>query len=140
MVNYTNAVDMIEMACYLNIGIFSATRLFLHKSGIEWTDDASTYISGTITLILLMAVLVYHVFSTFCPKSLKKCRQRGGRCDEIRIDSDEVIGHRTHKPTSTVVEAPQDMDDSQSAVIEDNEWDQRSCGTGEQSNLLHSPR
>ena len=53
----TNTVDMIEMTCYLSIGVFSAIQLFLFKAGIERTVDASAYVSGTITILLYCLLL-----------------------------------------------------------------------------------
>ena len=36
----TNAVDHIEMACYLNIGNFSATQLFLLREKLIMSADS----------------------------------------------------------------------------------------------------
>ena len=111
----TNAVDKIEMICYLNIGILSAIQLFLFKAGIEQTVDASAYVSGTITLLLLFIVIAYHVFTEFCSKSLKKYKQRGRRCDKREDTNNDIIDHPPenidlHEPTFSVVEGPPHRD------------------------------
>ena len=134
----TNAVDTIEMACYLNIGIFSATQLFLLKGRIDHTVDVSAYISGTITLIILIIVLIYHGFTEFCSKVLKKRKLKENRCDESRRASDDLSACSTVvKPTFSVVEGPQYLDNSHSAVFEHSKRGQRSQSVTEQSSLLH---
>ena len=136
----TNTVDTIEMACYLNTGILSATQLFLLKEGIEQTVDVSAYISGTITLILLLAVLAYHGFIEFCSKGLNKCKQNETRynASRSRASDDDLNGSSMVRPTFSVVEGPHYLDNSQheSTVIKHSERGQRSNSITEQSNLL----
>ena len=135
----TNTIDRIEKACYLNIGILSATQLFLLKGGIEQTVDVSAYISGTITLILLLAVLAYHGFIEFCSKGLNKRKQNETGYDASRSRaSDDLNGSSMVRPTFSVVEGPHNLDNSQleSTVTEHSERGQRSNSITEQSNLL----
>ena len=54
-------VDIIELACYLNLTLFSAAVFFTLKAGRDQTVVA--YISGAIAFLLLLVALVYHVFS-----------------------------------------------------------------------------
>ena len=67
-------VEVLEIICYANIVVFCLTTLYSSKVGNS--QDAISYISGTITLLLLLIVLTYHVvtqlfFKTQFGKKLK---------------------------------------------------------------------
>ena len=104
------AIDKIEMICYLNLGIFSATRLFLLESDNQKAIDASTYISGTITLVILFAVIIYHAFAELCCKESKKCiwKEKEVMYDESdrAANSEFITSHSSVAPTFSVVEGP----------------------------------
>ena len=57
-------VDIIEMACYTNLCVFSVVRLKF-GSGNDQIVDITASLSGVITLTLLVAVFSYHVYTTF---------------------------------------------------------------------------
>ena len=130
------------MACYLNIGIFSATQLFLYKREIDHeqtvVNDVSTCISEIITIILLLAVLAYHGYTEVCSKGLKKCKWKVSRYDErIRRINDDLTNYSIAKQTFSVVKVPQHSDNTHSALIKHSEQGQRSSKNCEQSCLVH---
>jgi hypothetical protein len=128
-----SAVDKIEMICYLNVGTFSAARLYLLEGDNQKAIDASTYISGAITVTLLFGIIIYHIFTESCCKGLKKCRKQGIQripLDASTSDKAEttatVAGQSLLKATCSVVEAPKGNDEE----IQFNRF-------SEQSHLLH---
>ena len=100
-------VDMTEMACYTNLCVFSAIRL---KFGDKKIVDISTHISGVVTLLLLIVMISYHVYTMFCSKCSKRCQHSTERqVDDSEpancntIDALSTENHRS-EPTSSVVE------------------------------------
>ena len=67
--------DAIEMLCYINLLILSFVNLYALEANKNQT--AASYISGTVTLLLLMFVVVYHIFTEIlcCGNTLNKFRQ-----------------------------------------------------------------
>ena len=121
-----SAVDKIEMICYLNLGIFSATQLYLLEGGNQKAIDASACISGIVTLVLLLVVMFYHVHSEFCCKRFMKWKHREVTNDKSDIANSESIGQSLVKATCSIVERPK--------------WDDKEIQYqrfSEQSNLLH---
>ena len=54
-------VDAIEMVCYLNILLFSAVKMFTIDSQMSRNDMVAAFISGSVTLLLLLCILAYHI-------------------------------------------------------------------------------
>ena len=66
-------VDVLETIMYFNIVTFAALSTYYHNTGKNQT--AIGYISVTITFILLLIVIVYHVHKYSCLQStIDKCR------------------------------------------------------------------
>ena len=78
-------VDIIETTCYVNILILSFVSLYTLEA--KQNQVAVAYISGTITLLLLLLIVFYHIFTeTCCDKTkiinkLKQKRWKGTRCN-----------------------------------------------------------
>ena len=58
-------VDIIENTCYINIILFSVASLYMLEA--EGNQTILAYISGMITLVLLLTVLLHHIFFELCP-------------------------------------------------------------------------
>ena len=124
----TNAVDKIEMTCYLTVGIFSAIQLLLFKAGIEQIVDVSVYISEMVTFIVLFAAIAYHVFTEFCSK---KCKWRESRSNEREEAADDLVDNlpedsELNEPTFSVLEGPPQWD---SAIVKTSKQGHRSSPT-----------
>ena len=99
----------LAIACYLNIALLSFVTFFNLRSGRD--QDAAAYISGLITMALMITVLTYHTFSRLISKT-KLCRKMresslqrvwsttGEREIEAEMTSDRFL------LTTTVVDAP----------------------------------
>ena len=57
-------LDIIENTCYINLILFSVASLYLLEADGDQTILA--YISGTVTLALLLVVLLHHTFFELC--------------------------------------------------------------------------
>ena len=51
-------IDLIEIVCYLNILLFSSVKTFTIEGR---NDTVPEFISGSITLLLLLFILAYHI-------------------------------------------------------------------------------
>ena len=58
-------LDILEMACYVNIALFSLTELFILEGNRN--QKITAYISGSITIILFLLILIYHLFTEVIP-------------------------------------------------------------------------
>jgi predicted outer membrane repeat protein len=69
-------LDILETVCYMNILFFSVASLYVLD--VKGDQEVLAYISGTITLVLLLAVLLYHTSYELCSvsKLLIKLKQR----------------------------------------------------------------
>ena len=65
------ALDILEMACYLNIALFSLTELFILEGNRN--QEIAAYISGSFTIALFLLVLIYHLFTEII--SMEKFRK-----------------------------------------------------------------
>ena len=97
-------VDTVDMICYLNIALLSATVLFTLEAEKDQTIIAC--ISGTITVALLVVVLIYHVFTEVCLKVWKSTKIRS---DEISVEDDscsqvDLYSRNLHESTSSAVD------------------------------------
>ena len=63
-------IDVLETICYMNMGLFCLTKLFVLESSDEKGQIIVAYISGTITFVLFVAALVYHLFTEFMSKKV----------------------------------------------------------------------
>ena len=57
-------LDILENTCYINVILFAVASLYVLEAEGDQTIPA--YISGTVTLALLLAVLLYHTFFDLC--------------------------------------------------------------------------
>ena len=62
-------VDVIEMACYANLGVLSITKLKFEDTRIV---SIASHISGTFTVILLAVIISYHLYAVLHTCS-KRC-------------------------------------------------------------------
>ena len=98
-------VELIEMICFLNIALFSASKLYTLEARRGHTLNA--YISGIIELALLLLILLYHVFTEILLKLRRKCIKRQMYNEGINdiypaIDDDKVD---SREPTFSVIDA-----------------------------------
>ena len=103
----SKVTDVIETVCYLNVLLLSAVKLFMLEA--RRNDIVPSLISGLITLLLFLYVLVYHVFTEFCLKQCKKLRQN--RLKTIDKDINNSIIHPPVQedkvtPTFSIINAP----------------------------------
>ena len=68
-------VDEIEVANYLTLTLFSAAIHFAINKADEIKAIIS-YISGSVTLTLLLAVICYHMFTELCVPLWRRFKQR----------------------------------------------------------------
>ena len=101
-----NAIDKIEMICYLNLDTFSAMWLYLLDGGNQMANYVSTYISGAITFVLLFGIIIYHVFTESRCKGLRKWKRRGVAHDNNDRANCESSGHSLVKTTCSIVIDP----------------------------------
>ena len=101
-------VDKVEVACYLNVNLFSTTILFTLEAGRDQT--VVVYISGAITSVLLLAILTYHVFTELCatPFIRKRFKHMGKRSDdnqEVSYNQSDyqTLDSDTTEPTFTII-------------------------------------
>ena len=98
-------IDLLEMICYVNI-LLSCLAVFFVLNGHRDTDIIA-YISGSVTFVLLMFVLAYHVFTEFYSKC--KCTQISPSTVRRYVgDQDEMLIKETNlnKPTHSEVDGP----------------------------------
>ena len=69
-------IDAIEPLCYVNLLILSFVSLYTLDA--KQNQAAAAYISGTVTLLILLLIVIYHIFTEICcgnTKLLSKFRQ-----------------------------------------------------------------
>ena len=98
-----SVVDKIEMTCYVNIGTFSAIKL---KVGSGKFVDATAYVSGAITIVLLTVVIIYHVYTEFYSKRCMLTRKQVDESEEANEDLTDFSKGVSDikKPTFSVME------------------------------------
>ena len=80
-------LDVLEMACYLNIAFFSVMQLFNLEGNKN--QGITAYISGSITITLFLVVLMYHLFTEVfsVAKTWKLFQQKQeGQPEEVHVD------------------------------------------------------
>ena len=93
-------VDVLETMMYFNIVTFAALSSYYHDTGKNQT--AIAYISVTITLILLLIVIGYHVYKYSCLQStIDKCRT--SIYDKIKV---KVLKKEIKQPTDEELDDP----------------------------------
>ena len=63
-------VDVIEMACYANLGVLSTIKLKFEDTRIV---SIASHISGAFTVILLAVIISYHLYAIVRTKYSKRC-------------------------------------------------------------------
>lgn len=61
------SLDILEMACYLNIALFSLVELFILEGNRN--QEIIAFISGSFTIVLFLLILVYHLFTEVSSKA-----------------------------------------------------------------------
>ena len=98
-------IDVIEMVCYSNIILFSTAELFALERG-NGHVVAPVFASGSITLLLFLYVLAYHVFSEFCLKHWKKLFKQPSQNVDTYIEYPPKDLQDPPKPTFSVIGRP----------------------------------
>ena len=110
----------LEVGCYLNIVLLSFITLFLLNN--DGHQLAAVYISGLITLALILIVLAYHIFTELISKT-KLWRGVKRSVTHTQWDTDEEasweLTFKQSKWTSTVVDAPSRGESSYSEFREE---------------------
>ena len=92
-------VEYVEVICYVNLILLCMASFFSRDNE---TKAIVTNISVSVTFILFMCVLLYHIFSELtCPRLMGRKQQRGNRPQEIQtsqLEKSEV--------TSTTILGP----------------------------------
>ena len=100
----SKVTDTIQTVCYLNILLLSTTKLFMREARSD--DDIPSFLSGLMTLLLFLYVLIYHVFIELC---LKRCRKINIKDNEPN-DSNSIIHPPIQrdkvKPTFSIISGP----------------------------------
>ena len=101
-------VDWLEMTCYINLGLFSAIKLYLLKADNSTTNSVIEYISVLITLVLIVAVMLAHIWTEVCSKWFKRTSQgrQGGDDQNNLTPYPPKIDTNPVQPTYSVVEGP----------------------------------
>ena len=84
-------VETINMTCYLNMALLSVSTLFTLEA--RSNQAIFSFISGTIVILLLVFVLIYHIFIEICLKVWNKFRQKTESMDENNdlLDVSQII-------------------------------------------------
>ena len=96
-------LGLLEVGCYLNIVLLSFITLFLLNN--DGHQLAAAYISGLITLALILIVLAYHTFTEL----ISKTKQWGGvkgRLTHTHEETSMELMSEQSLLTSTIVDAP----------------------------------
>ena len=110
-------LDILENTCYMNIILFSVASLYV----LEAKGDQITlaYISGAITLMLLLTVLLYHITFELCSasklwNSLKQQLIMKRHNDEVSLVDCRAADELRERlnPTVTWIDAPSNKEGS----------------------------
>ena len=95
------------------MGLFCLTKLFVLESSDEKGQIIVAYISGTITFVQFVAILVYHLFTKFMSKTViwKKIERKWRKvnkdnmivCEENVFDGDQRV---PPEPTTSEIDFP----------------------------------
>ena len=123
---WTNTVDTIEMVCYFNICSYSAIQLFLQHAEIshKQTVNYAAYISGAVTSILLLSVVVYHGYSVLCTWCLQsKWSNLDKECNHAIMNTPvvkDLSSDIERQPNCDSINSPRIMDDVVSLASTDS--------------------
>ena len=101
--------DTIDLLCYLNLTMCSAAMLYATEAGKQKT--LIVYISGAVTVILLLMVVIYHTSCNLCLPIWKR-RWRKEQTDSISCSpmvtesQGMLVDSNSTEPTFSVIEAP----------------------------------
>ena len=108
MIYKNSFVDIMEMACYANLGIFSTIRLQFDDREIV---NITAYISGAFTVTLLVIIISYYSLNAMldlkCSKRYTNFFERRFHRNELENSNDTVLSSRTSKesyPTYSIVD------------------------------------
>ena len=126
------AVDMIEMLCCLNICSYSVIQMYVlqRKTSHQQSINYAAYLSGTVTFILLVSVIVYHVYCMLHAWCLQKLalntsddegsnQPRIVNAPNIMQSSSEIEG-LPYRDRQNSRSASQDLDDMASIASTDS--------------------
>ena len=100
-------IDAVEIACYVNVTLFSAAQLYILQSGKHHTITA--FLSVSVTVFILLVVVSYHIYTELLLKLLKKFQLAAGTSTNFKDHiSQEYHGSRSF--TSSVIDGPSSMD------------------------------
>jgi hypothetical protein len=108
-------IEAIELVCYFNIMLFCLAKLFIIVKATKRDQAIIAYVSGSITLVLFVAVGSFHVLTELC--SIKKAfkhfcqRKPGDKCYCNSIDLGDTTSGSQCVPTLSVVDAPSNQGD-----------------------------
>ena len=101
-------VDVIEMACYANLGIFSTIKL---KFGDGKIVNITTHISGVFTVLLLVVIISYHsmdiMLNSKCSKRHRYTENQIQRSDNSSDTTVRDSASKENYPTYSVVDIGQ---------------------------------
>ena len=136
-------IDVLDTTCFVNI-IFLCVACF-YTLNSKQDQAVVAYISGTITLILFLIVLVYHMLTEVCFKTKvwKKLKQRyaGLQSDEDGVSlTDYPHSDQRDPPPPSVswIEAPLHEEQPLSALVETSEIHDHSETSGNDSQIKHN--
>ena len=120
------AVDWVEIICYLNVGLFGVIQQYLMKTDTNTASTITEYVSTTIILALLIAVVLYHVRTENCLKCCKHIpNETPHNNDEnglVRYPPETDNSTNSVKPTSSVIERPRPFTSHPIALTRDQEF------------------
>ena len=112
-------IEALELACYFNIILFCLAKLFIIIKATKRDQAIIAYVSGSITLILFVAVCVFHVLTEVCSieKAFRHFCLRKQEEESIDLSGDctsasgSQASHDQCVPTMSVVHAPTNQGD-----------------------------
>ena len=102
-------IEMLEIACHFNLVILCIVTFF--TLGDEAVKNIFAQISMSITIVMLLGVLLYHLFTEimFKTKLWQRLTKGQGQNTNSEIDTEILEGSNVPKPTHSVVEGPKQL-------------------------------
>ena len=85
-------VDVIEVACYANLGVLSTIKLKFEDTRIV---GIASHISGAFTVILLAVIISYHLYAIVCTKYSKR------RTNEQQLNETATVNYSTARGSTS---------------------------------------
>ena len=125
-------VDVLETTCYVNIMFLTLVSFYTLEANKNQTVAA--YISGTITLFLLLIVLAYHILIETCPKTMLLNKLRVKILPYTKEDGARLLDYQPadsdlrepHQPTVSWMDAPPREEQPLSALVKAGESEKES--------------